>query len=109
MLPSANKLLIIIYLTISLEWALNDQFIAIRYLHFGYLFFFLFTVGLALYLLIRQPRKLVWLSPALIIISINFINPLLPSSEAIASEPPQSKVLAYFLLVLTHEIDNMMR
>jgi len=83
---------------ISLEWILDDQFIAIRYLHFGYLFFFLFTVGLTLYLLIRQPKKLVWLSPAFIIISINFINPLLPLPTSIASEqsPTQSFSLLSF-------------
>lgn len=86
MLLSTNKLLIIIYLTICLEWILNDEFIVIRYLHFSYLFFFLSICCLAIYLVLSNPKKLLWLTPALTFVSINFFSPLLPTPT-----PPEGK------------------
>ncbi|MCK5725452.1 MAG: endonuclease/exonuclease/phosphatase family protein [Thiotrichaceae bacterium] len=86
MLLNTNKLLIIIYLAVILEWLLDDKFIVIRYLHFGYTFFFIFVLGSFLYFIFNKPSKALWLIPALTFVAINFLSPFIPIASDVSKQ-----------------------
>ena len=67
------------YLIVGYELFFDDHAIAIRYLHFAYLPYFLLSSLFFIYLLVFHFKKIHWFLPAFVFISYSFITPLFGS------------------------------
>lgn len=73
-------LIVVFYLIVSLELVFDDSNIAVRYLHFAYLPYFVLSLCFFLYLLLFHRHKIRWFIPAFLVTSYTFFMPLWGSS-----------------------------
>lgn len=105
-------LIAIFYITTSCELFLDDQAIAVRYLHFAYLPYFALSLLFFIYLLFFHRQKILWFLPALFFISYTFFIPLfgyLPSSTTITTASPisQLKLLSFSINSRNHDYQKV--
>ncbi len=91
-------LIAVFYLIVGYELFLDDRAIAIRYLHFAYLPYFVLSCLFFIYLLVFHFKKIRWFLPAFAFISYSFATPLFGSLLPTQKKMPTTIVTKLKLL-----------